>query len=104
MYDIQRTSIFDRWLDALTDDRAFAKITQRIERLAMGNPGDAKPVGNGVSEMRIDHGPGYRVYYMRAGKVVYVILCGGEKSTQSKDIERAREMAAHLETTKGRQR
>jgi putative addiction module killer protein len=96
MYEVQKTEVFDRWLADLADDRAFAKITARIERLGMGNPGDAKPVGDGISEMRIDYGPGYRVYYKRAGKVVMVILCGGDKSTQDQDIKQAKELAAQV--------
>jgi putative addiction module killer protein len=72
------------------------KIASRIERLALGNPGDVKPVGGGVSEMRVPHGPGYRVYFTQTEKTIVVLLCGGDKSTQQKDIKRAKEMAAEL--------
>ena len=96
MFEIFRTDEFDRWLAALADQRAVAKITSRIERLGMGNPGDVKPVGEGVSEMRLTYGPGYRVYYKQTGRKIVVILCGGDKSTQHNDIRRAREIAAQL--------
>jgi len=96
MYEVQKTDEFDSWLSALVDQRALAKIASRIERLAMGNPGDVEAVGDGISEMKIDHGPGYRVYYKRTGKTIMLILCGGDKSTQDKDIKRAKEIAAQL--------
>ena len=72
----------------------MAKIAVRIDRLATGNPGDVKPIGGGLSEMRIDYGPGYRVYYMQRKQVVIVLLCGGDKTTQARDIEAARSLAA----------
>ena len=75
------------------NERARTKITSRVARLRFGNAGDAKPVGEGVSEMRVHHGPGYRVYYKQAGQTIIVILCGGDKSSQSKDIKRAKGMA-----------
>jgi putative addiction module killer protein len=78
----------------LNDSSARARIAARIDRLALGNPGDAKPVGGGVSEMRVDYRPGYRVYYTRTGRVVYLLLCGGTKATQDADIKRAIEMSA----------
>ena len=87
--EIVKSDRFDRWLTQLKDSRARARIEARILRLSMGNPGDVKPVGEGVSEMRIDHGPGYRVYYMRRGQVLIVLLCGGDKSTQAADIRAA---------------
>ena len=87
---------FDGWLSGLADQKAQAKIASRIERLGLGNPGDVKPVGEGVSEMRVPHGPGYRVYYKQTGKTVVLLLCGGDKSTQGKDIKRAKEIAAEL--------
>ena len=96
MIEVRKTDEFDAWLRRLRDQIAIAKIVSRIERLAMGNAGDVKPVGGGVSEMRIDHGPGYRVYYKKAGKTIILILCGGDKSTQDKDIARAKEIAAQL--------
>lgn len=92
-----RSSVFDRWLRALRDPQARARINARILRLAFGNLGDAKPVGDGVSEMRIDCGPGYRVYFTQRTSVVVLLLCGGDKSTQRKDIERARLLAREFE-------
>jgi putative addiction module killer protein len=83
-------------MNGLADDKAQAKIVSRIERLGLGNPGDVKPVGEGVSEMRVPHGPGYRVYFKQTGKIVILLLCGGDKSTQDKDIRRAKQMAAEL--------
>lgn len=77
----------------LRDREARARITVRIRRLSLGNPGDVKPVGSGVSEMRIDYGPGYRVYFIRRGDTVVVLLCGGDKRTQDRDIARALELA-----------
>lgn len=91
------TDEFAAWLAALRDDRAKARIAARIQRLAFGNPGDVKPVGGGIVEMRIDYGPGYRVYYVARGKVLVVILCGGDKSTQKRDIARAKAIALELE-------
>jgi putative addiction module killer protein len=96
MFEVQKTEEFDMWLSGLVDQKAQAKIASRIERLALGNPGDAKPVGGGVSEMRVPHGPGYRVYFKQTEKTIVVLLCGGDKSTQQKDIKRAKEMAAEL--------
>ena len=96
MIDVRKTEEFDDWLSALKDYKAVAKIAARVERLALGNPGDVKPVGEGISEMRIPYGPGYRVYYAQAGKEVVLLLCGGDKATQDKDIKRAREIAAEL--------
>lgn len=96
MFEVEKTSEFDDWLSGLTDQRALAKIIVRIERLAAGNAGDVKAVGGGISEMRIDYGAGYRVYYKQTGKTIILILCGGDKSTQVKDIKRAREIAAEL--------
>jgi putative addiction module killer protein len=87
---------FDAWLLTLEDKKAVAKIASRIERLGLGNPGDVKPVGEGVSEMRLTYGPGYRVYYKQTGKTIMLILCGGDKSTQDNDIKRAKEIAAQL--------
>ncbi len=95
MIEIIKSAAFDRWLTDLRDVRARARIQVRIDRLAMGNAGDVKPVGDGISEMRIDYGPGYRVYYMQRGRVLAVLLCGGDKSTQTTDIVAARSIAAH---------
>ena len=96
MMEVQKTDEFDAWLSAITDHKAVAKIITRIERLALGNPGDVKAVGEGVSELRITYGPGYRVYYKQTGKEIMLLLCGGDKATQDKDIKRAKEIAAEL--------
>jgi len=96
MLEVQKTEEFDGWLTHLADQRAKAKIVSRIERLGLGNPGDVKPVGEGLSEMRVPYGPGYRVYFKQTGKTVVLLLCGGDKSTQEKDIRRAKEIAAEL--------
>lgn len=93
MITIRTTDKFDTWLEGLKDARAVARITDRILRATAGNLGDVKPVGEGVSEMRITHGPGYRVYFVRSGNVVIVLLCGGDKSTQRKDIAEAKRLA-----------
>ena len=94
MVEVQKTEEFDEWLSGLADQKAQEKIASRIERL--GNPGDAKPVGAGVSEMRVPHGPGYRVYFKQTNKTIILLLCGGDKSTQDRDIKRAKEIAAEL--------
>jgi putative addiction module killer protein len=94
MIELVKSASFDRWLIDLKDVRARARIEVRIRRMSLGNPGDVKPVGAGVSEMRVDYGPGYRVYFMQRGLVVIVLLCGGEKSTQARDIARAKSIAA----------
>jgi putative addiction module killer protein len=96
MLEVQKTEEFAEWLSNLTDQKALAKIVSRIERLGLGNPGDVKPVGEGVSEMRVSYGPGYRVYFKQTGKNIVLLLCGGDKSTQDKDIRRAKETAAAL--------
>lgn len=94
--ELLKTDVFDRWLTKLRDRQAAARVQARLDRLAMGNPGDVKSVGEGVVEMRIDYGPGYRVYYTRRGVLVILLLCGGDKSTQVKDIVRAKQMAQAL--------
>ncbi len=96
MVEIRKTDIFAKWIDGLRDIRARARVLARIQRLACGNVGDAKPVGEGVSEMRIDYGPGYRVYYKRQGKQLIVLLAGGDKRTQKRDIEKALRLAREL--------
>ena len=96
MLEIRKTEIFAKWLDGLNDIRARARIQVRIERLAAGNPGDVKAVGEGVSELRIDYGPGYRVYYRKRGQNVVILLAGGEKSTQAKDIKTVLRLAKNL--------
>jgi putative addiction module killer protein len=88
--------MFIKWLKNLNDSNARFRIYQRIERLANGNPGDVKPAGEGISEMRIDYGPGYRVYYKDTGKEIIILLCGGDKSSQSKDIENAKNLAKEI--------
>ncbi|WP_409567179.1 type II toxin-antitoxin system RelE/ParE family toxin [Methylobacterium sp. E-016] len=85
----------------MRDPRAKARIAIRIDRLALGNAGDAKPVGSGVSEMRIDYGPGYRLYFIRRGEALIVLLCGGDKGSQQRDIVRARALAADLKDGDG---
>lgn len=97
MMEIRKTAGFAAWLDGLRDLRARARVQVRIERLAMGNPGDVKPVGEGVSEMRIDYGPGYRVYFTCRGSELLVLLAGGDKSTQDSDIKAAQALARGLE-------
>ena len=94
--EIRKTDIFARWLDRLRDLSARARIQARIERLAMGQPGDVRPVGEGVSELRINHGPGYRVYYKQRGRELIILLAGGDKSTQVKDISIALRLARNL--------
>jgi putative addiction module killer protein len=93
MIEIRETETFSAWLRALRDDRAKAKIAVRVRRLAFGNPGDVKPVGEGVSELRVHHGAGYRVYFVQRGTVLIVLLCGGDKATQDKDIATAKTLA-----------
>lgn len=94
MIELIKTNVFDRWLTDLRDRKARAKVETRLLRLRLGNAGDVKPVGAGVSEMRIDYGPGYRVYFMQRGPVMVVLLCGGDKGSQERDIARAKEIAA----------
>ena len=96
MIEIRKTEIFTKWIDGLRDLRARARILVRIERLAEGNPGDVRPVGEGVSEMRIDYGPGYRVYYKKQGSKLVILLAGGYKRSQSRDIKNALNLAKNL--------
>jgi putative addiction module killer protein len=93
MKTIRRTGEFDRWLQKLRDSKAVARILTRIKRLSEGNPGDSRFLGE-ISELRIDHGPGYRVYYKDTGNEIILLLCGGDKTTQQADITRARQIAA----------
>jgi putative addiction module killer protein len=97
MPTIRRTDEFSRWLQDLRDIRARAKIVARIDRLALGNPGDVAPVGGGISEMRIHYGPGYRVYFVQRGANIVVLLCGGDKGSQASDIAMAKKLASELE-------
>ncbi len=94
--EIRKTDLFVQWLDALRDLQARARVQARIERLAYGNPGDFKPVGEGVSELRINYGPGYRVYFKMHGRELILLLAGGDKSTQAKDIKTALRLARNL--------
>ena len=96
MIEIRKTEAFVQWLDGLRDIKARSRVLARIERLASGNPGDVKPVGEGVSELRIDYGPGYRVYFVKRGQTVIVLLAGGDKSTQATDIRTAIRLARNL--------
>ena len=95
--EIRTTEIFVDWLDNLRDSRAKARIIARLDRMEMGNFGDVRPVGGGVSELRIHYGPGYRVYFVRRGPVVVILLCGGDKKTQHADIVKAKMLARKLE-------
>ena len=97
MFQIRKTDRFAKWIDNLRDLRGRARILARIARLAAGNPGDVKPVGEGVSELRIDTGPGYRVYYVKKGSEWVILLAGGDKSTQATDIDAALQLARDLE-------
>lgn len=94
MIQVRQTERYAAWFDALRDDRARARILARVRRLSLGNPGDARPVGHGVSEMRIDCGPGYRVYYLQSGREFVLLLCGGDKGSQRRDIVEALALAA----------
>jgi len=96
MMEVRRTERFKNWLDDLKDIKGRARILVRIERLISGNPGDVKPVGEGVSELRIDYGPGYRVYYKQFGATLIILLAGGSKRTQSRDIKTALTLAKNL--------
>ena len=96
MIEIRKTELFAKWLDNLRDIKAKARVLVRIERLASGNAGDVKPVGEGISEMRIDYGPGYRVYFMQRGSELIILLAGGDKSSQSRDIKAALRLAQYL--------
>lgn len=96
MVEIRQTDVFVRWLASLRDKRARARVNARIRRLSLGNPGNVKAVGDGISEMRIDYGPGYRVYFIRRGTALIVLLAGGDKSTQDRDIATAKSLAREL--------
>jgi len=96
MIKVRQTEEFEVWLNDLHDLQAVARINVRIRRLSLGNPGDVKPVGEGVSEMRIDYGPGYRVYFIKRGTEVVILLCGGDKRTQDRDITAAKLLARQL--------
>jgi putative addiction module killer protein len=94
--EIRKTDVYAKWLDGLRDIRARARVLARVERLAAGHAGDAEPVGEGVSEMRINYGPGYRVYYKQQGRELVILLAGGDKSSQTRDLKTALRLARNL--------
>ena len=96
MFQLQKTEIFAKWIDGLRDTQGRARILIRIERLATGLLGDVKPIGEGVSELRIDRGPGYRVYFKKRGQEIIILLAGGDKSTQARDIKTALRLAQNI--------
>ncbi|MGA7107108.1 MAG: type II toxin-antitoxin system RelE/ParE family toxin [Terracidiphilus sp.] len=93
MVEFKQTETFRKWRIRLKDQRIRVLIASRLDRVAFGNAGDAKPVGQGISELRIDYGPGYRIYFMKRGNTIIILLCGGDKSTQAKDIQTAKRLA-----------
>lgn len=93
MFDVQQTKTFEAWIDGLKDIRAVARIEMRLRRLSIGLLGDTKSLGDGVREMRIDYGPGYRLYFTRRGERIVILLCGGDKKRQSDDVARAKQLA-----------
>jgi putative addiction module killer protein len=95
--EVRQSDQFQDWLRRLRDDKARARIANRIRRMELGNPGDTRQLGDGLMEMKIDYGPGYRVYFARLGDSIVILLCGGDKRTQRRDIERARAIAQGLE-------
>jgi putative addiction module killer protein len=99
--EFKQTETFRRWRIRLRDQRIRALIASRLDRLAYGNAGDVKPVGQGISELRIDYGPGYRIYFQKRGKTIIILLCGGDKSTQAKDIQTAKRLAAEWSEENG---
>jgi len=96
MYQIQQTDTFSKWLSRLKDRKATARILARIESVRQGNSGDSKSLGSGLHELRVHFGPGYRIYFTRKSGLVVLLLCGGDKSSQSKDIARARKILSGL--------
>lgn len=101
MVEVVKSATFDRWLQKLGDRTAAARVLIRIDRLSTGNPGDVKPVGHGISELRINYGPGYRIYYLHEGERLILLLCGGNKSTQQADILTAHQIAEDWRTHQG---
>jgi putative addiction module killer protein len=97
MYQMQSTDVFDDWLRNLRDKKARARILARLESASLGNLGDVKNIGVGIREMRVHFGPGYRIYFAQRGEVLLVLLCGGDKSTQARDIDRAQRILKNLE-------
>lgn len=96
MIEIRQTETYVDWFDSLRDRQARARINIRIRRLSEGNPGDVKPVGQGVSELRIDYGPGYRVYFVQSGETLIILLAGGDKKTQDRDVQTVLNLAQDL--------
>ena len=96
MLEVRQTDVFAKWFAALRDRQAKARIAIRIRRLSLGNAGDVRPVGDGISELRIDYGPGYRVYFISRGRSLVILLCGGDKGSQSRDVKRAKTLADRL--------
>ena len=96
MLEIRQTEEYSQWFNSLRDRQARARLDVRIRRLSLGNPGDVRPVGEGVSELRIDYGPGYRVYFVQRGQTLVILLAGGDKQTQDKDIKKAQKLAQEL--------
>jgi len=94
---VRKTDVFKKWMEKLKDNIGKAHINRRIDRLEKGNPGDVEPIGEGCFEIRIDYGPGYRVYFKNTGSQIIIILCGGDKSTQKRDIEKAKRLAREEE-------
>jgi putative addiction module killer protein len=103
MVEVVKSATFDRWLRKLKDRRAAARVLIRIDRLIAGNPGDVKPIGHGISELRIDYGPGYRIYLLHDGDRLILLLSGGDKSTQAEDIKTAYRIASKWRRDQGRQ-
>jgi putative addiction module killer protein len=101
MIEFKQTETFRKWRIRIKDERIRALIASRLDRLAFGHAGDVKPVGGGISELRIDHGPGYRVYFMKRGNTIIILLCGGDKNTQTKDIQTAKRLAAEWSKENG---
>jgi putative addiction module killer protein len=101
MIEFKQTETFRKWRVRLKDGRIRALIASRLDRLAFGNAGDVKPVGHGISELRIDYGPGYRIYFQKQGNTIIILLCGGDKNTQTKDIQTAKRLAAEWSKENG---
>jgi putative addiction module killer protein len=101
MIEFKQTETFRKWRIRIKDERIRALIASRLDRLAFGHAGDVKPVGGGISELRIDHGPGYRIYFMKRGNTIIILLCGGDKNTQTKDIQTAKRLAAEWSKENG---